>query len=104
MEMLKLEPLFLHKIGPWLESPTVFSSRPISRHLLDDASRLNQCFLIASLFRPLLISQQRRPLAVLANDLSTREWIAAEQSRYTDRKRKNKEDAADGERKDPLQL
>ena len=51
-----------------------------------------------------LISQQRCPLTVLANNLSAREGIPAQKSRNTNRKRQNKKDAADSKRENPLQL
>jgi hypothetical protein len=50
----------------------------------------------------LLISQQGSPLAVLANDLSSREGVASQESRHTDGEREDEQEAADGESEDPL--
>lgn len=52
----------------------------------------------------LLISQQRRPLAVFADNLSTWEGIATQKARHTDSQGKQEEHASDGEGEDPLQL
>ena len=52
----------------------------------------------------LLIRQQRRPLPILAHNLSPGERIAAQQSRDADCKREHEEQPANREGEDPLQL
>lgn len=59
---------------------------------------------IMSLSQPLLVSEQRRSLAILADNLSAREGIAAQKSRHADSERKEEQDTTDGESEDPLQL
>lgn len=54
--------------------------------------------------QPLLIREQRRPLAILADNLSSREGITTQQSRHAHSKRKHEQQAADRKGKDPLQL
>jgi hypothetical protein len=52
----------------------------------------------------LLIGEQRRPLAVFADNLSSRKGVTTEQSRNANRKTQNEEQTADRKRKNPLQL
>lgn len=52
----------------------------------------------------LVISQQRCPLPILADDLATRERIASKQAGHTDSKRKQEEQTTNCKGKDPLEL
>lgn len=52
----------------------------------------------------LVVSQQRRALTLLIDNLATREGIAAQKPRHTNRKRKQEEQTANGKGKDPLKL
>jgi hypothetical protein len=52
----------------------------------------------------LLIGQQGRTLTVLADNLTTGEGIATQESRHADRKREDEQKTADGESEDPLEL
>ena len=52
----------------------------------------------------LLVSQQRRPLAVFADNLASRERITAHEAWHTDGQREDKEDGTNCEGEDPLKL
>ena len=52
----------------------------------------------------LLVCQQRRPLAIFIDNLSTWERIASKQSRYADSQRKKEQQTANCESEDPLEL
>jgi len=52
----------------------------------------------------LVISQQRCPLPILADDLATRERIASKQTGHADSKREQEEQTTNCESKDPLEL
>jgi hypothetical protein len=53
---------------------------------------------------PSIISQQWRPLTILADDLTPREWIATQKSWKTNRRSNHEKQAANREGKDPLEL
>jgi len=54
--------------------------------------------------QPLLVSEQRSPLAIFADDLSSREGVTAKQSRNANSQAQDEEQPTNRERKDPLQL